>query len=1008
MQEKPADRAAEHIEVSEFRDRLRRRTHLEKTSRKVVALLLGLSCYAGAALTVWHAAFARSVLHAELNGPGELARQITQEGGVDDGPWGWKFRLTGLLLLSSGAFLGWLIALTNGAKRTFATAFWTLLLVTGVHEFEHFLLWRADAHCGPRYCDDLSGLSVGVQATSFLVYSLLPFAGAVALVGASVTVNRLYRDLRLRHRSRDPGASPSSPPASADGPDQRQVGVFRPGTEDHWRWNSTVPGTRTTRTGQTGLGISLSGGGMRSAAFGLGALLALREYPGARRGGSELTDAEYLSAVSGGGYTAGAFLLAMHEEKGHGRPAATPDDVFDPGSPEFDHLRRNSCYVGRNTREWAVAFGTLIRGALFSTIGLAVMTYVAGRWAGHFYYRAHRRPILIHPGEPSWGLVLPTAALALATLFFWLLAVHRRGGTPDRAGNTRSSQTAFFTGCATALLVLTGAVVPAVAWASEQVAGWGNVTTSGSVYQAAFGSSIVGSLGVALGIAGFWSDHRAELKSALRQAEGAVRWLTRLGDFGRRLLQTLAVYGGLALVAVAYLLFFGAVVADGAGTDPRQHPRVTWGTPDFTSPVSNFWITVILTGVLLAAYLVLDETSLGLHSFYRERLSRAFAVRRRRDEKATAQRRLGDATASWTAERYPTEEAAWTCLERYGRSPSGSDGHGFPQVLFCAAAHSSDPQDDEPGRQALPFTFSYDCLGGPRTDWIRVASARRKLEEAGCGRLTGDLTVATAMAVSGAAFSSAMGRYSQPAEVLLALTNARLGTWVVNPGYLNKAGKTWYYPPIPSRRRISYLLREIFGCYPRDLPLLFVTDGAHYEYLGLVELLRHRCTEIYCFDASTDRRSFAASIAETVTLAHAELGVEVTLDAPEQAAPHGADKNGGPVTDEESLRARLADTPVLTGTVRYHDGLEGVLVIGKATLDPQTPWEVRRYAAEHRLFPYDSVGDQLFDAAKFDAYTTLGRHVGRRAAEGMRVQRLRRDMPGPGAYAVHFVARGRR
>ncbi|MGW2615496.1 hypothetical protein [Streptomyces sp. NPDC001500] len=997
--------STEHTGLPEETDRrsLRdwARLKLGGTAGKAVALAACLLSFAGAGLTAWHAADFRSPLQAELNGADALAWQIFQGGGIGS-PGGWGFRVTGTLLLCLGAVLGWLVSLTDGARKVFGAAIGTLLSITVFHEVEHLLLQHADSLCElPRSCKDLTGTSVAVQATAFLVYTLLPAAAVVALVGACVTLNRLYREWRFPRKE----TTYTRPPVQGEDVRPRETGAFAPGSDDYWRSNATVPGGR--RTGRPGLGISLSGGGMRSAAFGLGALIALREARGSGRDGSELTRADYLSAVSGGGYLAGAFLLALHEEKGR-RPGATPDDVFDPGSPEFDHLRKNASYLGRNTREWAAAFATLIRGALLSTVVLAAITYVAGRWVGHFYHRAQRRPVLVHPGAPAWGLVLPTVATAAVALLCWLVAAHLRGSSSRRAPDTGLSHVAFAAGCVTALLVAAGAVVPAVAWASEQVAGRGDTTPAATAYRAFFGGSAVGTLGLALGILGFWSDHKAQLKSALRQAEGAVRWFTQLGDFGRRILQSLAVYGGLALVAAAYLLFFGAVVSDVAGTDPRTNPRITWGTPDFTLPVTNFELTVILTACLVLGYLKLDETTLGLHSFYREKLSRAFAVRRRRDPEATAAGHLGDGAARWKAEPYPVEEATWSCLEQYGRSPSGPRGTGFPQVLFCAAAHSADPSDVEPGRQALPFTFSHDCIGGPRTEWIPVRTAREALRAARCDRLSGDLTVATAMAVSGAAFSSAMGRYSQPAEVLLALTNARLGTWVVNPSYLNHQQPHWFDPPIPGRRRMSYLMREVFGCYSRGLPLLFVTDGAHYEYLGLVELFRHRCTEIYCFDASTDRRSFAASIAETVTLAYAELGVEVTLDAPDQAAPHGASPNGGPVTDEESLRARLADTPVLTGTFRYRDGLEGVLVIGKATLDPDTPWEVRRYAAEHRLFPYDSVGDQLFDAAKFDAYTALGRHVGRRAAQAMDVQRVRRDIPGLEPFAVRFVARGRR
>ncbi|MET8946045.1 hypothetical protein ABZX30_21290 [Streptomyces sp. NPDC004542] len=42
---------------------------------------------------------------------------------------------------------------------------------------------------------------------------------------------------------------------------------------------------------------------------------------------------------------------------------------------------------------------------------------------------------------------------------------------------------------------------------------------------------------------------------------------------------------------------------------------------------------------------------------------------------------------------------------------------------------------------------------------------------------------------------------------------------------------------------------------------------------------------------------------------------------------------------------------------------------------------IKRYAAEHELFPYDATGDQFFDVDKFNAYTALGYHVGKAVVE---------------------------
>lgn len=289
----------------------------------------------------------------------------------------------------------------------------------------------------------------------------------------------------------------------------------------------------------------------------------------------------------------------------------------------------------------------------------------------------------------------------------------------------------------------------------------------------------------------------------------------------------------------------------------------------------------------------------------------------------------------------------------------------------------------------LPYTFSYDLIGGPEVGWCSPADLCPLLPT----RLSGDLTVEAAMAVSGAAFASANGHFYGPANLILALINARLGVWLPNPTYPVDEGRKWWQARPPKKRRISYLVREIMGWYAKDNPLLFVTDGARYDTLGLLELLRHRCNEIYCFDASSDTGTFASCLARSITLARDEMGVEVHLDEPENARPYTAAQNGG----QPDLAGRLANRAVITGTLAYPElgpdlpASTGILVIGRAALEDSTPWDVRRHAASHPSLPQDATGDQWFDDTKFDAYTALGRHVGKEAIGAMEYCRDRKE-----------------
>ncbi len=930
---------------------------------------LSLAAFAGAAILSWHTYVTGFALTMELNGQGIIGR-LTESHSVGQDLWAWwGAPIAGGVLLALGGFLGAVVFSTTSWKINARAAFFATLLLTAVHVGESITLRHLDNECGAGPCSLAPEFSLLIQCVAFLIYSLLPVAAVVCLSGASIALWRLCAGLR-RHRSRR--ASEGGLPNDWAAPVAKTKITCDPENPDHAHWSVNARFPETRENG--GIGICLSGGGMRSATFSLGALNALQEQ-------RELSKSSYVSAVSGGAYMAGAMLLAIRQSSaaasGTGdkekQEPVNWDNAFSPGSPEFDYLRRNANYLARTPKEWLIMLFAAVRGALFSAAFLAALAFISGRWIGHFYFVAQRRAVLNSPWHPVWGFLVPGVFLALLAGTLWITAAHLRGEEPsDKGRKEKCGKTmARVAEClvwATLVLAVTGAVIPVVVWFSGQLVHPPWAAKANPQPTTAAQGGILGAVGLIIGFLGIWSSRLTEVRSALKQVDQLVKPAARLGDFGKRLLQWLAVYGGLALVACMYILLFGITVRATADVRPLSTITLRRGTPVLQTHIANLWITIALTLALALLCRLLDETSLGLHPFYRESLSRAFAVVRVRClDRPNAEK------PHFTAKGYVPTAAAWTKLENTGRTEK-------PRVIFCASAHSSDRSDIHPGRRVYPFTFSDDCVGGPDNCWMNVEDLREVLEDHGLTRYSRDLTVQTAMAVSGAAFSSAMGRYSRPANVLLALANARLGTWVVNPSYIG-GRREWHEPLVPKRRTLSYLLREIFGVYPGGRPLIFVTDGGHYENLGLIELFRHRCMEIYCFDASTDKRTFAASIADAVALAYEELGVTVHLTSPDLAMPHGLT---GQTIDSNLLNARIADSPVIMGRYRYpDDGAEGKLVIGRATLDGDTPWEVQRYAAEHQLFPYDATGDQFFDTDRFNAYTTLGRHVGRLSYQAM-------------------------
>jgi hypothetical protein len=224
--------------------------------------------------------------------------------------------------------------------------------------------------------------------------------------------------------------------------------------------------------------------------------------------------------------------------------------------------------------------------------------------------------------------------------------------------------------------------------------------------------------------------------------------------------------------------------------------------------------------------------------------------------------------------------------------------------------------------------------------------------------------------MSGAALSPSMGKLTyRPLTFLLGLANIRLGVWVPNPRcvperkreegqrrFLKTANRlrdtrdATFQRPHP-----HYLLKEILGQNRLDDEFLYVTDGGHYENLGLVELLRRGCTRIYCFDAGGGKTS--AALGDAIAIARTELNIEITMH---DAASLAEDDDG------------LTDQVCAHGTITFRDGTEGELVYARSLLAKTSAWDLQCYKGVDAVFPHHSTFDQFFNDQKFEAYRRLG------------------------------------
>jgi hypothetical protein len=214
------------------------------------------------------------------------------------------------------------------------------------------------------------------------------------------------------------------------------------------------------------------------------------------------------------------------------------------------------------------------------------------------------------------------------------------------------------------------------------------------------------------------------------------------------------------------------------------------------------------------------------------------------------------------------------------------------------------------------------------------------------------------MAISGAAAAPQMGLATiRRLSFWLGILNIRLGYWLRKPetkGVL--AG-----PP-----GLVYLLREMVGLMDEKLPRLNVSDGGHIENLGVYELLRRRCKYIIAIDGEQDSKMTFHGLTTLQRLAAIDLGVRIDIDL-----------------DDLRLNAQgLSRSHFRFCRILYPESgrgsrdLVGYLLYLKLSLTGNEGEFIRRYRLDQPIFPHHSTADQLFTETQFEAYRSLGEHVG--------------------------------
>ena len=804
--------------------------------------------------------------------------------------------------------------------------------------------------------------------------------------------------------------------------------------------------------------VCCSGGGIRSASYCLGALQALEEtgflskaklilgvsgggYMAASRAlvAHELKPGAGEDAGTGAGGSAGGGGSADGSAGAGAGTGVAGLAAYAPGSPEEQHLRQNTRYIAPDAKTLLAGVLSLLFGVA-TTLVLVLTPVFAVAHAWGWVLRSRRVltwtvPVAGHSHAQQW-----TAALTATT--WWIWPVIAAGVTflafgwwwvtliPGPGGQQRHSQIAVK---ALGWLAFITVTVAAAVFAVPGVVAWLSSSHSGSLrtilddlgFGAGAGWTPAAVGGFAAAVIGVSQSARTTLTryhllSTPEAAGGGAPKPGLIGKAAGYLRGIVLPWLASVLVVVAFAVAGLRWVKDGAAAG-------------FTS--GQLWQVIGALTVMLVMRFVADANRISLHDFYRWRLASAYAVVRD--------------TGPLAGNHGPF------CVKDFpGALLSRLNGQQ-PELVLCTTANINANREVPAGRGGLSFSFDpeHATLRGPGPERVQASTADYEA-------LVGPrrFTLFDVSAISGAAFSPLMGSATKRAyRILFTATDLRLGVWLPHPAVVDAAAAElarqqeagergvrwwqaaalllWYMVPHPAWRHggdkpgraearlwayvlklrrsgrffgwllyhglqptLGMLYAEAAGHTSYRSTWMCVTDGGHYDNLGLVEALQRApelgITHVLVLDASGDKADTWFTLGGSVALARSDAETEISIDPMTMiAAPGGAESKLG---TGQVVCPWAIGSFARGGTVRSEAGpdeagadeagADSTIVVCKLGWWTDAPWDVRAYAAGHPAYPTNSTLEQLYDSAEFDAYRELGASAVRLA--------LRQCMPG--------------
>jgi hypothetical protein len=797
--------------------------------------------------------------------------------------------------------------------------------------------------------------------------------------------------------------------------------------------------------------LCFSGGGIRSATFGLGVLQGLAAHSWSPKDPATpprlLADVDYLSTVSGGGYLGGWFSAwaSRHADGTAGvvrELAAAPDLAWEPEPAPVRHLRKFSNYLNPHLGAFSADTWTLFATG-FRNVVLNWLVLLPLLAAVLVAPRILLALVQQYPLIPVGYILYPAAALLVASVAYMVIDL-------PSGGNARWPQTRFlFFGLAPLLL---SAVGFSLYWA------WlGDLQSEpGPASCVAYGVGIM-ALGVAAGLPFAVWKHRAIhaawvwkglIFSIVTGEVGGLFafWMTwRFTNPATGNLYDDRLYTWLSVPALLFVfaLAQGLLVAM-TSTMTEDEDREWWARSlawIFISMVCYFAFSgvVLMTPTLAAKPTPIEWQSLATVAagFIASRLGLSSGVSATNGDKAakkagprasiselvsqaaprlalpvfllllvgliaTFNERASQQLTVWiqnspswspfSAVRQPSAPLVELLLATILAIPAlilswyidankfslhamyrvrliraflgASNSRRKPHPFTGFDASDNVPMADLPARPLHVVNATLNLVKGENLAWqqrkaesftstkYRTGSCRLGYQES---RLYGDrISLGSAITISGGYASSPL------LSMIMMLFNARLGVWLPNPG---EAGKGHWSKPGPTFS-VRPFIDEAFGLTSDKNAWVNLSDGGHFENLGLYEMVLRRCATIIVVDGSADPSFHFDDLGNATRKIRIDLGIPIEF-------PHGV-----AIAKEITAESKHCASGRIAYSAVDGPGVEdGHLIYIKTSLTGNEPEDVLNYAAQNPSFPHQPTSDQWFDESQFESYRRLGLHV---------------------------------